>query len=137
MTTIAQAQNQLTPNTPGYQAQRLDNACRDFESLFVHQMFKSMRKATESFDSGFIKKGQGEEIFTDMMDMELAGSAARANSNGIGGMLFQQMSNSLPKEELAAYEELKKAGKAGNNFPAALSSEQFLALKTPKVLDLK
>jgi len=82
---------------------RLKKACEEFESLFLNQMFQSMRKATQ--DGGLIKKNAGEKLFTDMMDMEVAKQTSEGQAMGLGDMLYDSLSKSLTGAD------------KGNNFP--------------------
>ncbi|MBF0541189.1 MAG: peptidoglycan DD-metalloendopeptidase family protein [Nitrospirae bacterium] len=54
--------------SPNMKSQKIDNVSKDMESLFLHQMIKSMRQASGS--SG--DKGFGASTYSDMFDMELA-----------------------------------------------------------------
>lgn len=63
-------------------------AAREFESLFMHQLFKSMR-ATVSKD-GLMDAGMGGEMFTDMLDMEYAKQAADQGGIGLADLVATQ-----------------------------------------------
>ncbi|SME87827.1 rod-binding protein [Pseudobacteriovorax antillogorgiicola] len=52
-----------------------------FESIFLGIVLKSMRKSVPN--SGFIKKGNGEEIFRSMLDTEYAKSLASQRTTGL------------------------------------------------------
>jgi len=49
---------------------RLEKACADFEAIFVEQLFKTMRASIP--ESGLLDSGRAEEIYTDMMDQQVA-----------------------------------------------------------------
>lgn len=68
---------------------KLQNACSEFESIFMHQMLKEMRKTVNK--TGMIHGGQAEEIFADMLDQE----RAKTMSIGLGDILFMQLSRSI------------------------------------------
>lgn len=87
--------------------ERLKKACQDFEALFTNQIFKTMRQS--GFKSDFIKKGMGEEVFTEMLDSEFSKVAAEKSEGGLGDMLYAQMVRLLPSEN--------KDTEGGNNFP--------------------
>jgi len=55
-------------NTSGMKSQKVDNVAKDMESLFLHQMIKSMRQASGSSAD----KGLGSSTYSDMFDMEMA-----------------------------------------------------------------
>jgi flagellar protein FlgJ len=44
--------------------EKLKKACMDFESLFIHQILKSMRQTIS--ETNFFGGGPAEEIFTDL-----------------------------------------------------------------------
>jgi len=62
--------------------QRLEKATEEFETLFMEQMLKSMRSTIKDED-GLIKKGKGEELFSEMLDKEYAKMASQGD-NGLG-----------------------------------------------------
>ncbi len=68
---------------------KLKKACSEFESIFMHQMLKEMRKTVNK--TGMIHGGQAEEIFADMLDQE----RAKTMSIGIGDTLFMQLALSV------------------------------------------
>ncbi len=73
---------------------RLRESARDFESLFINEMFKAMRKNSE-IDGGLIEKDNATKMFEEMRDMEVAKLAARSDSGrgiGLGEAIFEQMS---------------------------------------------
>jgi flagellar protein FlgJ len=64
-------------------------AAREFESLFMHQLFKSMR-ATVPKD-GMMDSGMGGEMFTDMLDQEYAKQAAEQGGIGLADIVAEQL----------------------------------------------
>ncbi|PKL47817.1 MAG: hypothetical protein CVV42_11790 [Candidatus Riflebacteria bacterium HGW-Riflebacteria-2] len=68
---------------------KLKKACSDFESIFMHQMLKEMRKTVKK--TGIVHGGQAEEIFADMLDQE----RSKTMSIGMGDMLFMQLARSI------------------------------------------
>ena len=70
---------------------QLMQACVEFEAYFTNLLFKQMRSTINS-EGSFIKKNQGEKIFTEMLDEEISSNMANGN-NGIGlaTSLFEQM----------------------------------------------
>lgn len=71
--------------------EHLKKACSDFESIFMHQMLKEMRKTVNQ--TGMIHGGQAEEIFSDMLDSE----RSKEMKVGLGDMLFNQLSQTIIK----------------------------------------
>lgn len=69
---------------------KLKDACSEFESIFMHQMLKEMRKTVDKKNS-MVYGGQAEEIFSDMLDQE----RAKEMKIGLGDMMFSQLSQSI------------------------------------------
>ena len=65
-------------------------ACEEFESYFLQMMFREMRKTSFNED-GMFARSNAEKIFTDMMDEEVAKSAAKAGGIGLADMMYKQM----------------------------------------------
>jgi flagellar protein FlgJ len=68
---------------------KLQEACKQFETLFLTQMFAQMRKSAGS--SGLTGGGQSEEMFQGMLDEERAKNWSQEGGVGLANLLFQQM----------------------------------------------
>lgn len=75
--------------------EELRKALKDFESLFINQMLKTMREGLGK--SEMFHGGSGEDIYTSMLDEELAKSMSNAGGIGLEKMLMKQMSNEYGK----------------------------------------
>lgn len=71
----------------------LVEACRQMESLFINHLFKEMRATIHR--SGFISGGRAEEIYTSMMDAEMAAKLANRGGVGLAEMLLHQLGTSV------------------------------------------
>lgn len=71
--------------------QKLMEACREFESLFVKQMLNSMKKTVP--ESDLMSGGMGEDIFEDMLYDKYAQSISRTADLGIARMLYSELSS--------------------------------------------
>lgn len=69
---------------------KLKTACDEVESLFIHHMLSEMRKTVTK--SGLFDGGRAEEIYTSLMDAELAKTMAASGGLGLARMLQEQMS---------------------------------------------
>ncbi len=69
----------------------LFKACQEFESLFINEIFKSMRRTIPR--DTLLETGMAEDIFQGMMDEEMAKEAARKNSFGLATMLYHSFVN--------------------------------------------
>lgn len=72
---------------------QLRKVSRDFESIFLSYMMKTMKEAIPKND--FLGQSEGEKIFTEMKDDELAKGMAKAGGIGLGKLLEQQLIHSL------------------------------------------
>jgi peptidoglycan hydrolase FlgJ len=73
-----------TPDDP-----KLKTACDEMESLFIQHMLTEMRKTVTK--SGLIDGGRAEEIYTSMMDAEVAKQMAASGGLGLARMLQEQV----------------------------------------------
>ena len=71
--------------------EKLMEACRDFEALFVKQMLDAMRKTVEK--NGLIEGGMAEDIFEDMLYDEYAKLMTKNAGLGVADLLYKQLSN--------------------------------------------
>jgi len=70
--------------------QELKKACSELESLFVYYLLKEMRATIPK--SGFIGGGKAEEIYTSMLDSQLAKDLSSKGGIGLSSMLVNQLS---------------------------------------------
>lgn len=77
-------------------SRKLEQACNDFESLFVNQMLKQMRKTVPQ--EGLFNGGRAEKIYTEMLDSEMAESISNQRGLGLAAMMYRQMA-ALASEE--------------------------------------
>lgn len=82
------------------ETQRRDRAlktvCVEFESMLLAEMFKSMRDSEP--EDGLFPKGQGEQVFQEMLDGEYARGVSRMNPNGLAATLYRQMQEMIPPD---------------------------------------
>jgi flagellar protein FlgJ len=75
---------------------RLKAVSQDFESLFLGYMMKTMRNSVPK--GGLWGQTQGEQIFTEMRDDELAKGMAKAGGIGLASLLEQQLTQTLQRQ---------------------------------------
>jgi Rod binding domain-containing protein len=78
---------------------KLRKVSQDFESLFLAYMMKTMKES--ALKSEFMGQSQGEKIFTEMKDEELAKGMASAGGIGLAKLLEQQLVQSLKPSKAA------------------------------------
>lgn len=69
----------------------LKKIAQQFESLFLHEMLKTMRKANESFEEGSLFNGKDTQFFRDMYDQQLSLSLAQKGT-GLAQVIYEQLS---------------------------------------------
>ena len=72
----------------------LDQACRDFESVFINYMLQQMRRTIPQ--DGLFNGGQAEQIYTSMLDSETARSISNQRGLGLADLLRHQLSAQEP-----------------------------------------
>ena len=75
----------------------LRESSREFETLFVMEMYKTMRKAVP--ESGLFEKNTATEIFTEMLDMETAKATTQGKGLGIAEAMYNQMAELIEKKK--------------------------------------
>jgi flagellar protein FlgJ len=76
---------------------RLRAACADMESLFLAHLLKEMRATVDK--SGFIDGGQGEELFTSLLDVEISKKMSAAGGIGLSAILLEQLGGKAPRKD--------------------------------------
>jgi flagellar protein FlgJ len=74
----------------------LQEACSNFEALFLQHLFQAMRKTVP--ESGLLSGGYGQDIYTSLMDQETAKVLAERNATGIAQLLIQHFERSNPNK---------------------------------------
>ena len=74
---------------------RLRESTREFEAIFVNEMFKAMRKAIP--EGGLFEKDNATEIYEEMLDNERAKAVAAGDGIGLGKAMYEQMRELIEK----------------------------------------
>lgn len=86
------------PSKPGPEGandpEAIRAVARQFESVFLHQVFKSMRATVPK--EGLMGAGFGGEVFTDMLDQQYAEIASRSQSMGLADAIASQLGADAP-----------------------------------------
>lgn len=75
----------------------LKQLCQDFEAIFIHSLFKEMRQTIP--EDGYLEKSQGEEMFQDVMDMEVARNMARKGGLGLGRLIYENFQSAAQADD--------------------------------------
>ncbi len=107
---VLKAENAKAHHQQGANAdsQKLQEACAEFESLFINLVMKQMRKTVAK--SGLIDGGKGEQVFTEMMDEQISKQVALRQGIGLKDALIEQLTGerrkTLPHQSgVRAYEK--------------------------------
>ena len=86
----------------------LKKIAQQFESLFLHEMLKTMRKANESFEKDSLFNGGDTQFFRDMYDQQLSLSLAQKGT-GLAKVIYEQLSRQYGKGSENAEESASPA----------------------------
>lgn len=88
-----------TTPAPGSPRAKLLETARQLESVFYGQLFRAMRATVP--DGSMIQKGPGEQVFTGMLDDEIAKLATHQTDRGLAAAIYHELSRRLPPETAA------------------------------------
>ena len=71
------------------QNSKIDSASNEMESLFIQNMLKEMRASIPK--GGLTSGGKAEEMFTEMLDAEMAKTISAAGGIGLSSMVRSQL----------------------------------------------
>ena len=77
---------------------KLRKTCGDFESIFIAQMLKEMRKTVPK--SGLLDGGSQQDMYLSLFDEELSKSLAKRGGLGLGKVLYQSIMKQGPNTDL-------------------------------------
>ena len=89
-------QSQSATDKKARSLQSLKESSQEFETLFVMEMFKAMRKAVP--EGGLFEKSSATEMFTEMLDMESAKATTTGKGLGIAEAMYNQMAELIDKK---------------------------------------
>lgn len=69
----------------------LKKVAKQFESMFVHMLFKGMRDSNAVFEEGNFGHSAGETMYRDMYDQQMSLNIANGRGLGIADMVFRQL----------------------------------------------
>ena len=78
----------------------LEAAAKQFESMFVQLMMKSMRDANATMKSGFFDNA-GTDMFEEMLDKEFSVQFGQRGAFGLAEMLVKQLGQVQPAQSVS------------------------------------
>jgi flagellar protein FlgJ len=82
----------LKATNPG---KALEKACKEFETIFTHQLLKTMG---ETLEEGFMTESLAGEMYNDMLYWEVAREASEGRGLGLARILQDQMEVRMAKK---------------------------------------
>ena len=86
---LSQTMSQPVKVHKGQNPEKLKEAAQQFEAIFIQQMYKEMRKTIP--DDGLIQRGNADDIYTQLQDLEAAKVTAQQGGIGLAEMMIQQL----------------------------------------------
>jgi flagellar protein FlgJ len=77
----------------------LQEACTEFESLFIYQLLKEMRASIP--DGGYLGQSMQSETYTSLFDIEIARRLSTQRGIGLADFLMQQLADQLDENSKA------------------------------------
>ena len=74
---------------------RFKEACQELESLFISHLLKEMRATVNK--SGFLSGGRAEELYTSMLDGQLAKELSTKGGLGLSSLVLENFENKADK----------------------------------------
>ena len=91
--------NQITQKGREDEKGALKEVSRQYESMFVRMMLKSMRDANAVFEEGNPLNSNESKFYRDMFDDQLALSLSKGKGMGLADSIFRQLSAQLAENE--------------------------------------
>ncbi|TMX42706.1 flagellar assembly peptidoglycan hydrolase FlgJ [Vibrio sp. Hep-1b-8] len=76
----------------GSEKEALAAAAKQFEAIFTNMLFKSMRDANSTFESGLMDS-QNQQFYRQMMDEQMASELSASGSLGLADMIIAQLTS--------------------------------------------
>jgi Rod binding domain-containing protein len=82
----------------------LEKVCKEFETLFAHQILKTMG---ESIPDGFMGEGLADDMYKDMLYMEVARSVGDSGALGIASILKRHIQQKFGEDGKSSPSQVK------------------------------
>ncbi|HSC83089.1 MAG TPA: flagellar assembly peptidoglycan hydrolase FlgJ [Pseudomonas sp.] len=114
----------------------IKKVAQEFESLFVNEMMKAMRKANEVFAEGNFMNSNESKTYQDMYDQQLAVTLSKSkNGIGLADVLERQLSKLSSGDSARTNPFPQMAAEAAAQNPAAVSVSGFKSTAVDGVRD--
>lgn len=117
------------------QQETLQMAAEQFEALFLQQVLKQMRKASDALASDSSFRSNDLETMRDLHDSALAESLASQRKTGIADMIVKQLSGALPADTAAVDAARQVARDAAIPERPSLATDSLRSFESRSSLD--
>lgn len=109
----------------------LTAAAKQFEAIFTSMLFKSMRDANSTFESGLMDS-QNQQFYRQMMDEQMSSELSSSGSLGLADMIVAQLSSGSVENQNAAnqHTDFEAMMKKVDGARQARSAESVIASET-------
>ena len=107
----------------------LQEAARQFESLFTQMLLKSMREANKSFGEDSLFGSDQGEMYQDMFDDQIAMQLSKGKGLGLADMLVRQLQGGVTGAEQKA--PVETSASTSSHQPLSTSKDEFLRTLRP------
>lgn len=112
-------------------AEHIEQVAKQFESMFVSMLLKSMREANKAFSEGnFLESSQGD-FYQDMFDSQLSVSLSSGKGLGIADVIKRQL---LDEQERAAGLALRPNSYSVSDYERDIPSTQLVRKELDKTI---
>lgn len=98
---LDQLRKQAVNGDENSEKEALTAAAKQFEAIFTSMLFKSMRDANSSFESGLMDS-QNQQFYRQMMDEQMASELSSSGSLGLADMIVAQLTSGSVENPSAA-----------------------------------
>ncbi len=110
---------------------KLKKVASNIEAVFLKDLLAEMRKSVKKVNLG---QSYGGDMFQDMMDQQMADSASKSSSFGIGKVIYQQFSKDFMRQavanvKLGAIAAQQASGPAAAHTNTEISENEAIASK--------
>lgn len=102
----------------------LKDAAKQFESVFINMMLKTMR-TTIPEGQGYIEKSNATKTYESMLDEELSKGMAQGGGFGLSDMIYKSLVKRVAMEEASQNTSIKNEGTKETNKKEKDTSEKI------------
>lgn len=124
------AMSQMGVGSKANSQENLERVAKQFESLFMNMMVKSMRQANEGFAEGNPLNTQQTKFYQDMYDNQLTVHLAEKQGVGLAEVMMRQLSPDKASPAPVVAGAQAQAGRTEHGDQSALLARRRLAIST-------